>query len=237
MKIGIVEDELLVAESIVEILEELGYEPGKPAASYTRAIKMLEEFKPDLVLVDIQLYGSKDGIDLATTIREQADYLPLIFLTANSDRTTIERAKVVKPDAYLVKPFTKRELFAAIEIAFSNIAAMHGESSVQKYPATLFVKQDQSFLKLRTAEILFAEADHVYVTFYMADGRKILTRATMKEYAAQLNPAFFFQSHRSYLVNLQQIEKVEEAELHIGTHRIPLSRGNKPDLLKLLKAL
>src|SRR5664279_6566958 len=119
LKIGIVEDELVIARTIVSTLDELGYSHGGPAINYTEAMEMLVNDKPDLLLLDIQLSGRKDGIDVAQKINELYQ-LPFIFLTANSDAETIDRAKKVKPHAYIVKPFTKEELFAAIEIAFSN---------------------------------------------------------------------------------------------------------------------
>jgi DNA-binding response OmpR family regulator len=72
-----------------------------------------------MLLLDINLNDTKDGIDLAEKINELFQ-LPFIFLTANSDSATIERAKKVKPNAYLVKPFNKDELYAAIEIVFNN---------------------------------------------------------------------------------------------------------------------
>jgi DNA-binding LytR/AlgR family response regulator len=128
LKIGVVEDELIIARTILGTLDELGYGYCGPAINYTEAMEMLDRDKPDLLLLDIQLSGKKDGIDVARRLNEQY-HLPFIFLTANSDGETIERAKAVKPPAYIVKPFTKEELFAAIEIAFSNFSGNGGSGS------------------------------------------------------------------------------------------------------------
>src|SRR5215217_4281149 len=119
LKIGVVEDELVIARTILNTLDELGYAHCGPAINYTEAIEMIETEKPDLLLLDIQLSGRKDGFDVAGKLNE-SHKLPFIFLTANSDIETIDRAKSVKPHAYIVKPFTKEELYAAIEIAFNN---------------------------------------------------------------------------------------------------------------------
>src|SRR3984885_8608429 len=119
LNIGIVEDELVIARTILSTLDELGYSHCGPAINYTEAMEMLEHQRPDLLLLDIQLAGKKDGIDVAQKLNELYQ-VPFIFLTANSDAETIDRAKKVRPHAYIVKPFTKEELFAAIEIAFSN---------------------------------------------------------------------------------------------------------------------
>src|SRR6267154_3956043 len=119
LKIGVVEDELVIGRTILNTLNELGYSHCGPAINYTEAMEMLEQDKPDLLLLDIQLSGKKNGIDVAEKLNELYR-IPFIFLTANSDGETIDRAKKVKPHAYIVKPFTKEELYAAIEIAFSN---------------------------------------------------------------------------------------------------------------------
>lgn len=119
MKVGIVEDEMIIAETISLALTKLGYLPTKPAFSYESAISMLESEKPDIVLLDINLNDELDGVDLAHYIN--ANYsLPIIFLTANSDRNTIERSKQTRPNAFLVKPFSNEDLFSAIEIALFN---------------------------------------------------------------------------------------------------------------------
>lgn len=119
IKVGIVEDEIIIAETISLALKKLGYLPTKPAYSYESAISMLESEKPDIVLLDINLNDELDGVDLAHYIN--ANYsLPIIFLTANSDRNTIDRSKQTRPNAFLVKPFSNEDLFSAIEIAHFN---------------------------------------------------------------------------------------------------------------------
>jgi DNA-binding NarL/FixJ family response regulator len=119
IKVGIVEDEMIIAETISLALKKLGYLPTKPAYSYESAISMLEEEEPEIVLLDINLNDELDGVDLAHYIN--ANYsLPIIFLTANSDRNTIERSKQTRPNAFLVKPFSSEDLLTSIEIALFN---------------------------------------------------------------------------------------------------------------------
>lgn len=119
IKVGIVEDEIIIAETISLALKKLGYLPTKPAYSYESAISMLESEKPDIVLLDINLNDELDGVDLAHYINANHS-LPIIFLTANSDRNTIDRSKQTRPNAFLVKPFSNEDLFSAIEIAHFN---------------------------------------------------------------------------------------------------------------------
>ena len=119
IKIGIVADEVIIADTIATTLEEIGYNTTEPCLSYTQALTMLEEESPNLVLLDIQLAGRKSGIDVAKLINEKHN-IPFIFLTSNADSKTLEEAKKVKANAFLVKPFNKADLFTSIEIALSN---------------------------------------------------------------------------------------------------------------------
>lgn len=115
VKIQVVEDEIVIADNICTILEKLGYDVLEPVINYSEAITQLEEERPDLCLLDIQLAGNKDGIDLAWKIKEDFN-IPFIFLTSNADPRTVGRAKELAPPAYLVKPFNKDDLYTSIEI-------------------------------------------------------------------------------------------------------------------------
>ena len=121
MKILIVEDELIISEKIKMYVEALGYEVCGQAIKYTQAVQMLEEHRPDFVLVDITIAGDKTGIDLAKTIR--SDYhIPFIFLSSHSHKDTVELAKKTTPYGYVLKPFKKADLYTAIEVAMYNFS-------------------------------------------------------------------------------------------------------------------
>src|SRR6476660_8248540 len=168
IKIGIVEDEVVIAHTVESTLDDLGYEHCGPAFSYGEALELLETDKPDLLLLDINLAGKRDGIDLAEKIN-LLYRLPFIFLTANSDLATIERAKKVKPHAYIVKPFNKEELFAAIEIAFSNYSGNRNAAKPEPTDAYhtkeyMFVRDGYVFRKIFFNGLLYLESDANYVT-------------------------------------------------------------------------
>jgi DNA-binding LytR/AlgR family response regulator len=117
LKIMIVEDEVIVAKDIQRILKKLGYEAFDPIANGKKALDSIEKLKPDLVLLDINLKNSDlDGIQVAEQIH-QTYKLPFIFLTAFSDKHTLERAKLTEPYGYIIKPFEESDIRTAIEIA------------------------------------------------------------------------------------------------------------------------
>ncbi len=116
IKILIVEDEELVASDIKESLQSFGYGVIGRAASGDESISMARELSPDLVLMDIQLPGELDGISATAMLRNSLN-IPVIYLTAYADPTTLERAKVTEPYGYVLKPFKELELRTAIELA------------------------------------------------------------------------------------------------------------------------
>ncbi|MDB9377493.1 response regulator, partial [Nodularia sphaerocarpa] len=115
VRILVVEDEVIVARTIANQLNQLGYMVTGKASSGEVAIAKALETKPQLVLMDIILKGNMDGITAAASIREQLD-IPVIFLTAYGDDKTLQRAKLTQPFGYVVKPFTSKDLRIAVEI-------------------------------------------------------------------------------------------------------------------------
>ena len=115
-KIMIVEDEKIVAMDIKSSLENLGYTVPAIAASGEAALKKVAETQPDLVLMDIHLKGDMDGVETADKIRGDFN-IPVIYLTANADNNTLQRAKVTEPYGYILKPFEEKELNISIEMA------------------------------------------------------------------------------------------------------------------------
>ena len=142
-RILVVEDEELIAESLSLALESLGYEVIAVLSSGEEAVAQTEQTHPDIVLMDIRLEGDIDGIEAAEIIRGRCD-VPLIYLTGYADDATVERAKVTEPYGYLYKPFEKRELRAAIEVA------------LYKHEAERRLKEKQLLLEERTEALTSA---------------------------------------------------------------------------------
>lgn len=115
----IVEDERLVAKDLARSLLRLGYNVVARAATGDEANHLAQLWKPDLILMDIRLRGELDGVETAERIHEHSD-VPVIFLTAFSDRQTIERAMRTRPFGYVVKPFQDVELRCAMEVALNR---------------------------------------------------------------------------------------------------------------------
>jgi DNA-binding NtrC family response regulator len=115
-KILIVEDEFIVADNLQRLLESAGYEVTGIVDSYERALDLVNKKRPDLVLLDIRLNGKLTGIDLAARLKEQ--HIAFVYLSANSNQKTLAEAKATEPYGFLVKPFRKKDVLVALDIAF-----------------------------------------------------------------------------------------------------------------------
>jgi PAS domain S-box-containing protein len=124
-QILVVEDEGVVALDIQSRLIKLGYTVLAVADTGEGAIRKATEMRPDLVLMDVRLKGEMDGVEAAKRIRNDLD-IPVVYLTAYADETTVQRAKVTEPFGYLRKPLVERELHITIEMA------LHKHSLEQK---------------------------------------------------------------------------------------------------------
>lgn len=225
-KIYIVEDDPIIAATIETALEKQGYSIIGDAEDYTTALQEIQEIKPDLILLDIQLDGDKDGIDLATALDKKD--IPYLYLTSQTDPHTIARVKATKPLGYIVKPFTENGLRSNIELAWHNLSL-----TAKQY---ILIKAEGYFHKIEQSSILYLQAFDNYCYIITPDN-KLLVPHTLKKTVARLNPDRFVKTHRSYVVNKDQIRGIQQDKVILNSEvRIPMSAGNKTALLKILQS-
>jgi DNA-binding response OmpR family regulator len=121
----IVEDETLIAEELRDRLSRLGFVVIAAVDTAEEGIAIATRERPDLVLMDIRLKGEKNGVQAAKEIRQQVD-VPIVYVTAYSDRLTVDQAKGTDHDGYILKPFHKRDLQSTIEVAMQRHAIRTG---------------------------------------------------------------------------------------------------------------
>ncbi len=235
VKILVVEDEIIIADDICNTLKELGYQLLEPALNYTEALESLKNDQPDLALLDIQLGGQKDGIDLAWKIKEDFE-IPFIFLTSNADRATVDRAKRLAPPAYLMKPFNANDLYTSIEIALYNFG-LHREEQEEEntdredlvIKDAIFVKEKDLFLKVKFADLAFIRSTHVYLELNTINDKQYVIRGSIKGIAKKLS-SNFFQTNRSHMVNLDHLEAIDTNNVIVCGQEIPIGRTFRSDL-------
>lgn len=157
-KILIVEDEKLVADDLRETLELLNYEVVYSTASGEEALNRIAENKPDLVIMDIRLGGQLDGIEATQMIQSQYR-IPVVYLTANADASTLKRVKASQPFGYILKPFTEKILMTTIEVALARHlaeSAIHtalDEAQINQSEIRTLLQKKSDYLHLLVHEL------------------------------------------------------------------------------------
>ena len=237
-KVLIIEDEKHISESLGEMIEILGHEISAVADSFDEALKCLDRYETDIALVDIQLKGEKTGIDVAEKLRNEYK-LPFVFTTAYADKETINKAAQHSPYGYIVKPYSMKEINAALEIAVQNhhnLGKLKEEEGKIFDQSNLFVKVNSRLVRVDPEKILFVEAKGDYVLFKTKE-KGYIVHSTVKNIEEKLDPAVFVRVHRSFIVNIRKIVDIEENNLLIEDEIIPVSRNQKSNLMSKLNTV
>lgn len=241
MNILVVEDESIVAKDIQVCLKKLGYEVVGVCSTGEAAVETAEKTKPDLVMMDIMLKGDMSGIQAAAAIRKTQD-IPVIFLTAYTDRDTVDKAKETEPYGYIIKPFKEIDIQTAIEIALykhSREKVVKQERDfyynlVEKQDSTdmIFVKANQRLVKIKYKDIYFIEALKDYVVINTLE-RRYTIHSTMKDIERKMPEKDFVRVHRSFIVRLDKIKEIDHSNVVMDNEKkvIPVG-GSYKDLLQ-----
>lgn len=237
----VVEDESIVSKDIQHSLKKLGYNVVGAAATGDRALEIGRTEKPDIVLMDIMLKGDMNGIEAAEIMKSELG-IPVIFLTAYADDSTLSKAKVTEPYGYIIKPFKEVDLHTTIEMALYK----HNKNKeVEKERDLLyslvenkdskefiFVKANSRLVKLNTKDIYYVEALKDYVVINTLDSRYTI-HSTMKDIEKKLPSEQFTRVHRSYIVRLDKIASIEYPNLHLEKDKkiIPIGGSYRDELV------
>lgn len=238
----IVEDESIVAKDIQMSLKKLGYNVVALCSNGEDAIQAAEEYTPDLVLMDIMLKGEMSGIEAAEQIRQRHN-IPIIYLTAYADESTLSKAKITEPYGYIIKPFKEIDLRTSIEMAQYK---HQKETDIRKerdflysivenkdFKDIIFVKSNSRLVKVRTKDIYFIEALKDYVVINTLNARYTI-HSTMKDIERKLSPNEFVRVHRSFIVRIDKIVAIESPNLLLEDEKkpIPIGGSYKDELTK-----
>ncbi|MEZ0541322.1 response regulator [Fibrella arboris] len=245
LRILIVEDDVFTATSIEESLIGAGYAIAGKVHSHDTAVAAMKQTQPDLVLVDITLAGPVDGI---TTVKElmRIKWVPVIYLTGNSEADTFNRAKNTFPAAFLHKPFRVREVSAQIELAMHNFYAGN-IAGAPDLPDHTFLPTSNGYIRVVKSEIQYIKADRGNSELYLtpAGFQRIFPNRPYRAISLSLNlgkllPYLsdgFYQLSRSLVFNLSCLDRIESNRLYVGTHEITIPEGARKPLIDRLKVV
>jgi len=241
-KILIVEDEMIIAANISLQLTSLGYDVTGIIPRGEEALLHIEQQQPDIVLLDINLKGKIDGIETAQIMQKSFD-IPIIYLTANADEAHFTRAKTTNPYAFISKPFKKLDLQRAIELTVNRVKNEKNSENPTKEKSDPFILSDCIFVKhlekkvrIDIKDILYIEAERNYCRIY-SKLKEYLLVMTLKDLDEKLPSKHFIRVHRSFIVNLSQIDEVATSHIVIGKKAIPVSKALKEELLNRLHTI
>lgn len=245
VKVLIVEDETLIAARISVELDELGYEVSGMVTRAEQALLHCQQMPPDVILLDIKLKGKMDGVELAHELNERGN-IPIIFLTANADEATFNRAKEALPQAFISKPYKKLDLERALALVASRLNAEREEKEEVKEKEEeisyilsdrIFVRYRDKMVKVVIEDILFVKADGNYCLITTKEKEYILS-VPLKTLEESLPTTYFMRTHRSYVVNLTKIEALTDNQEYLtlgGDKHVPVSRRFKPEVFNRLR--
>lgn len=242
----VVEDESIVSKDIQHSLHKLGYNVVGAASTGEKALELARSEHPDIVLMDIMLKGELNGIETAEIIKRELA-VPVVFLTAYADESTLAKAKITEPYGYIIKPFKEIDLHTSIEMAIYKhnkeqviirerdllYSIVENKESASDF---IFVKSNSRLVKLRTSDIYYIEALKDYVVIHTADTRYTI-HSTMKDIESKMGSSEFIRVHRSFIVRLDKIASIEFPNLTLENDKkvIPIGGSYRDDLNSKIK--
>lgn len=237
IRIIIVEDNIPYAIDLEMNLKEWGHEILGIFENGEEALNAILKYRPDLVLMDIDVKGKLDGIDIGKKIK--AYNIPIIYMTGLTDKDYFENAQETDGISYLVKPFDMLSLKGAIQMAFPIHENKNNRlNNFSLVDNSIFIKRGDEYQKVPIDSILWIESDKNYCVVH-CESKKFVLKSTMKNLLVQLGKAIFVRIHKTYAIKLESIDKVSISrnEVIIKEKALPIGRVYKEDLLTKLKML
>lgn len=223
----VVDDEQIGREGIADYITEIdSLKLVGLCKDAVEASNLMSTLKVDLIFLDIQM-PKVSGLEFIKTLKEP----PLIIICTAYPTYAIESFDLNVLD-YLVKPITQTRFLKAINKAQSQFQLL--QRSQNKSPDNFFfIKSDSQFVKINKDEILYVEAMENYVTIQLEDV-SYMSLLSLKKIAEELTMPEFYQTHRSYVVNLSKISKLEGNQIFIKEKIIPISRNIRKEVYDLV---
>ncbi|HAS47125.1 MAG TPA: DNA-binding response regulator [Microscillaceae bacterium] len=232
MKLLIVEDNATQASTLGAMAEEMNFQVAAITDSSTEALRLVKAIHPDLILMDTYTEGGIDGIEIAEKIKNK---IPVIFISSMQEDEIFERAKKTQPFAYLNKPVDRQTLQRTIQLATYQQTQNQRKNFKWIDDTTLYARIGYQIQKFLISSIYYIQVNQKQVKLGFED-RQLDAKITFKTIHEKLASRNFIKVHRSFIVNIQKIEKVDLANnlIQMGSYKIPISRRNKKNLLTIL---
>ncbi len=247
LNILIIEDNISIALDLEIMVKDLGHKLMGTIDNSAQALDTIFAKTPDLILMDIDIKGTLNGIEIGQKIKHMD--IPIIFITGHDEQDYYNNASKTNIAGYIVKPPKKLTLRSIIDGMINernnsndnnnDIAVLDNDTKEKTgvFDESIFIKKKKAYHKVYTKDIQYAEASGNYSTI-MTGGEKVISNFTLKQMEAMLPPTLFIKVHRSFIINLNYFDSinVEENTIQMADGSIlPISRNNKQKILDRMK--
>ncbi|MEZ4802170.1 MAG: response regulator transcription factor [Gelidibacter sp.] len=228
-KIYIVEDMGVTRAALISVLTRAGYVYAGSAASAEKAWLELPQKEVDVVIIDVNLKGAKDGIWLATKLKESMD-CAIIFLTAYGSPAMLDNIHHTEPDGYIMKPFNNPTLLSAIRMACRNRERLKTDT-LKEQASIAHIKTRKGIVTIDTKQIIYLMSQGNYVHIKTTDSTHEV-RGKLQDILDQLPHMSLYRIHRRYAVNKQYIKSMDRGSIVLSTEEVlPISKTFDYDAL------
>lgn len=245
LDILIVEDSLSFALELETLLVELDYNIAGRVDNSAEALELIYAKEPDLILMDIDIKGQLNGLEIGERIKHLQ--IPILFITSLGTDAHYETAQKSNMVGFLVKPVEKYTLRSAIQLAIQN--ALGGpidtpqtdENLTEHFIAKdcIFFKKSGTYHKVQIDDILVIQSDDNYIKVSDADGNTFLVRMPINQISQLLPSGKFLRVHRSFVVQIDKIDTInfQQGTLKVSGNEVPISRSRRQELEAVIKKL
>lgn len=238
-RVYIVEDIAISRMSLETMLLENKYQVSGSAAKAEVAWNEIQKTPTDLILLDINLAGEKNGVWLAQQVRKHLN-IPIVYLTAFGDQQTLKEVLDTKPNGYLMKPYQEPTLLTTINIALHNFLENQKTPVVAENQTLrndfVFIKDKYMKIKINVNDIYYVKSDGNYLEITLEE-KMYVVRNKLLIFKEELPDSLFFQNHQRYIINTAKVAVLGKDFVTINSVNIPISQKYKKEMKELFPTL
>lgn len=228
----IVEDMAVTRAAIASVLKQKEYSICGSAVTAEKAWIEIQELPVDIVMLDLNLKGNKNGIWLAKKIRESVD-CAIVYLTAYGSDGILSQIYKTKPDGYIMKPFNNPTLLSTVKVALQNYTIKSSfESTTSAKVKHAYVRCQNGLIRVASDSILYLKSEGNYVSIFSEDASPLIARNRLDTILEQLSFKNVFRVHRRYAVNAYKVDSITSNSVVIGGTEIPTTKTYQAIILK-----
>lgn len=209
-----------LAENLKELLENMGFFVFEILDNAKDTLSFLKSNQPDLILMDILIKGDLDGVKLTEIIKENYT-IPVLLLTAYSEKSILDKILKINYDGFLLKPFSTESLLSSI---YLSSQAKSNHEIVPKRQKLLKIRDKGFLVPVSEDKIYYLQADGLYTKIF-TENKIYIIRDILKDVKGKLSDSKFVRVHKSFIININHVDSFNSRELIIKKESIPIRRG------------